>query len=327
MAIIPGPDGGRLELREVPDPEPKPEELFIRVKATAVNRADVYQLQGTYPKPAAGSDASPTIAGLECAGEVAGMGEKVTGWSAGDRAMAMCQGGYAELATVDYRLAVRVPGRFTWEEAAAIPVSFMTEHNALITNGRLQKGESVLIHAVSSGAGVAAVQIAKLFGAKPVIGTGGNQTKLDAVGALGLDLGINHHRENFAEAVLAATKNAGVNLIIDHVGAPYLQDNLRCLALKGRLVSVGRLAGKAAPIDLDYLALKRLHLIGVTFRTRTLDERIAIARLFAADLLPGFEDGRLRPVVDRVFPLPRAAEAQAYMAGNLHLGKIVLTIP
>jgi NADPH2:quinone reductase len=240
--------------------------------------------------------------------------------------MAMCSGGYAEFVTMDHRLAVPAPARLDWKETAAIPVSFMTEHNALISNAGLRAGESVLINAASSGVGVAGLQIARFFGARPLIGTGGSPAKLQALYPLGMDRGINTQKENFAEAVLAATNGVGINVIIDHVGAPYLKDNLRCMALCGRLVSVGRLGGRITEIDLDFLALRRLHLIGVTFRTRTLDERVAIVQSFVRDLLPALADGRLRPVIDRTFPLDQALEAQEYMRANRQLGKIVLTV-
>ena len=326
MVIIPTTDGGTLELREVPKPAPGPGELLIRVRATALNRADLAQRRGAYPAPVKASDSGLAIAGLEAAGEVAGMGSEVTGFAVGDRVMAMCAGGYAELATVEHRLAVRVPDRLSWEEAAAIPVAYMTAHDALITNARLQAGESVLINAASSGVGVAAIQIARLWGAKPVLGTSGVSAKLAALAELGLDIGINYRSENFADAVLAATNGAGVDVIIDHVGAPYLADNLRCMALRGRLVSIGRLGGGTGDLNLDLLALRRLSLIGVTFRTRTLDERSAIAQRVAADLLPALADGRLRPLIDRIFPLQEALAAQAYMASNAQIGKIVLTV-
>jgi NADPH:quinone reductase-like Zn-dependent oxidoreductase len=295
------------------------------VKATALNRADLYQRQGLHPtRTAPGS--SLIIAGLEAAGEVAVLGEGVAGLKVGDRVMALCAGSFAEFVVFDHRLAVPIPKRLSWEEAATIPVSYNTEHDALVTNARLKPGESVLINAASSGVGVAAVQIAKLLGAKPVMGTGGSPEKLQALAKLGMDVGINYRTENFADAALAVTKGAGVNVIIDHVGAPFLKDHLRCMALEGRLVSVGRLAGRVGELDLDFLALRRLHLIGVTFRTRTLEERIGVTRACAADLLPAFADGRMKPVIHRVYPLHQALEAQAYMASNVQLGKIVLTV-
>ena len=326
MVIVPDPQGkgGTLEWRDVPEPKLQPGQLLIRVKATALNRADLYQRQGLYPTPAAATTNTLTIAGLEAAGEVADIGEGVTGFAIGDRVMSMCFGGYAEFTAVDHRVAVRAPERLSWQEAAAIPVSYMTEHDALITNARLQAGESVLVNAASSGVGVAAIQIAKLFGAKPVIGTGGVSEKLTALVPVGMDHGINYRTENFANAVLKLTNGNGVDVIIDHVGGSQFQDNLRCLALRGRLVSVGRLGGNVSEINLDFLALRRLRLIGVTFRTRTMEERAEVARRFAADLLPALADGRLRPVIGRVFPLPDALAAQTYMASNAQIGKIVL---
>ncbi len=326
IVIMSSADGGTLECRDVPEPTPRPGELLVRVRATGLNRADLAQRRGAYPRPATGGDSALNIAGLEAAGEVVGLGEGVTGFAIGDRVMAMCAGGYAEYTTIDQRLAVRVPERLSWEEAAAVPVAYMTEHDALITNARLQAGESVLVHAASSSVGVAAIQIAKLWGAQPVMGTSGVTEKLAALAAQGLDQGINYRTENFADAVLAATDGAGVDVVIDHVGGPHFHDNMRCMALRGRLVSVGRLGGKMGELDLDFLALRRLHLIGVTFRTRILAERIAVTQRCAADLLPALADGRLRPLINRVFPLREALAAQDYMASNGHIGKIVLTV-
>jgi NADPH:quinone reductase len=322
--VIQDPSGGTLELREIPDPKPEPGELLIRVKAAGVNRADLYQRKGTHPAPT--KYGSLIIAGLEAVGEVKDIGDGVKGFRRGDRVMAHWPGGYAELVAVNHRLVLPVPERLSWEEAAAIPVSYMTEHDALITNAGLRAKESVLIHAASSGVGVAAVQIARLFGAKPIMGTGGDPGKFDALRSLGMDLGIHYRTQNFADAVLNHTAGAGVDVIIDHVGGPYLKDNLRCLALKGRLVSVGRLGGKAGELDLDFLALRRLHLIGVTFRTRTLEERVAIAERFTREVLPALADGRLKPKIDRVFPFDQALAAQNYLASNVQVGKVVLSV-
>lgn len=325
VVIIRKEQGGAMALQEVPIPKPRPEELLIEVKAAALNRADLFRVQGTYvttgSTPAEGL---PEIIGGEAAGVVVDMGQEVSGFAKGDRVMGMCAGGYAEFTTLHQQLAMAVPERLSWEEAATIPVSYMTEHNALVTNGRLRAGESVLINGASSGVGVAAVQIARLWGAKPVIGLSGSPAKLAALRTLGVDVGINYRTENFKEAVLSATEGKGVDLIIDHVGGPHLKDNLKCMALKGRLVSVGRLGGEIGQLNMDLLALKRLELIGVTFRTRTFTERIEIARSVIVDLLPALEDGRLKPVVDRLFSLDQATEAHRYMTTNAHFGKIVL---
>ena len=301
IVIIASVDGGTLEYRDAPEPTPRPGELLVRVRATGLNRADLAQRRGAYPRPATGGGSALNIAGLEAAGEVAELGEGVTGFAVGDRVMAMCAGGYAEYTTIDHRLAVRVPAYLSW-------------------------GESVLVHAASSGVGIAAIQIAKLWGAKPVMGTSGVSEKLDALAVQGLDRGINYRTENFAEAVLAATNGAGVDVVIDHVGGAHFHGNLQCMALRGRLVSVGRLGGKMGELDLDFLALRRLQLIGVTFRTRTIEERIAVTQHCAADLLPALADGRLRPLIQRAFPLQDALAAQDYMASNAHIGKIVLTM-
>jgi len=325
MVIARGKDAGTLELRDVPKPELRPGELLMRVRATSVNRADLYQLKGAYPTQAV-ADGSMIIAGLEAAGEVAGIGENVSGFTIGDRIMAMCTGGYAEFTALDHRLAILVPKNLSWEEAATIPVAYMTEHDALITNARLQAGESVLVNAASSGVGVAGIQIAKFCGAKPVIGTTGTPAKLAALTNLGMDLGINYRTENFADVVLTATNGSGANVIIDHVGGAHLKENLRCMALKGRLISVGRLGQATGELDIELLALKRLQLIGVTWRTRTIEEKIAIVRRFTADLLPALADGRLRPFIDRIFALHQAPEAQTYMASNGQIGKIVLKV-
>src|SRR5262245_20465675 len=326
IVITSSADGGTLECRDVPDPAPRPGELLIRVHATGLNRADLAQRRGAYPRPATGGDNALIIAGLEAAGEVAGLGEGVTGFALGDHVIAMCAGGYAEYTTIDHRLAVCVPEHLSWEEAAAVPVAYMTAHDALITNARLQAGESVLVHAASSGVGVAAIQTAKLWGAKPIMGTSGVSAKLEALAAQGLDRGINYRTENFAETVLAATHGAGVDVVIDHVGGAHFHNNLQCMALRGRLVSVGRLGGKMGELDLDFLALRRLQLIGATFRTRTLEERIAVTQRCATDLLPALTDGRIRPLIHCVFPLHDALTAQDYMASNAHIGKIVLTV-
>lgn len=326
IVIVPDEQSGTLAWRDVPDPTPGPQDLLLRVKATALNRADLAQRRGRYPAAVTAADSGLAIGGLEAAGEVIGMGAAVSGFAVGERVMAMCGGGYAELATIDHRLALRIPERLSWEEAATIPVAYMTEHNALITNGRLQAGESVFVNAASSGVGVAALQLAKLFGARPVIGSSGAADKLQTLSDWGMDVGIDYHAEDVAEAVLAATQGEGVNVIIDHVGAPQLAAHLRGMALKGRLVSVGRLGGGKGEMDLDVLAARQLQFIGVTFRTRTLDERIDIAQRCGEAILPALADGRLRPCIDRVFPLTEVAEAQGYMASNAQIGKIVLTV-
>ncbi len=325
MVMIFGEGEARLDWRDVPDPVPGPGEVLIKVCASAVNRADIYQRQGEYPISKSGGADEPVIAGLELAGEIVALGQGVESLTVGERVMGMCPGSYAEFATTDQRLAMKVPDNLSWEEAAAVPVAYMTEHNALITNGQLQAGDTVLINAASSGVGVAAIQIARLFGAAPVIGMTGNDKKRKRLTEIGLDICINYRLGDFCEAVLDATDQNGVDLIIDHVGAPFFERNLKCMALKGRLVSVGRLVGQFAELDLDFLALRRLKIIGVTFRTRTIEERSQIARRFETEVLPAITDGSIRPVIDRTFPLQEAVAAQDYLVSNAQVGKVVLT--
>jgi NADPH2:quinone reductase len=221
---------------------------------------------------------------------------------------------------------MRIPQGISWVDAGAFINVFTTAHDAIVSNARLRSGESVLINAASSGIGMAAIQIARLIGAKPVIASSGSAAKLEQLRPLGMDVGIDTAQGNFADAVLKATSDKGVDVIIDSVGASVFSDNMRCMALKGRLVGIGRMGGKMSQIDLDLLALRRLSLIGVTFRTRTDDERAACVQAAARDLLPAFADGRIRPLIDRVLPMSAVREAHARMQSNQHIGKIVLEI-
>jgi NADPH:quinone reductase-like Zn-dependent oxidoreductase len=213
-----------------------------------------------------------------------------------------------------------------WVEAAAVPILYQTAFDAVCTNGRLRKGETVLIHAVTSGAGFAALQMAKAFGAAKVLGTSTSPHKLAKLRelGLGLDVGIDSKSQDFAEIARHETGDKGVHLVIDNIGRGVLAGTMACTALKARIVSVGRMGGFTDQIDLDLLAFKRLSLIGVTFRTRSIAEKMTIRRLFEAKVMPDIASGRLKPVIDRTFPLDQALDAQAYMASNAHLGKIVL---
>jgi len=323
--LVPNDAGGTMAVRELPDPEPGEGEVLVRVRATALNRGELLQRRRGRTAATA-SAAPPRPGGVEFAGEVARLGLGVAGVAVGERVMGRAPASYAEYVVVDQRELMPVPAQFGWEEAAAIPNDFVTAHDAIVTNGRLQPGESVLVNAASSGVGTAAIQIAKLLGATPVIGSSGSAEKLERLRPLGMDAGVNYREEDVAARVLEATDGTGVNLVIDNVGGTVLGENLRCMALEGRLVSVGRNGAERGELDMDLLALKRLRLIGVTFRTRTRAEAIACSQRFATDLLPAFGDGRLRPVVDRVFPLEEIAAAQAYMESNAHLGKIIIRV-
>ena len=324
VVIVPGPGGAVLEYRSgIPIPQPKSSEILVRVRAAGLNFADLRRSAMHYGHGEQGSDA---IAGLEIAGEVVEAGRQAECFAVGTRVMAMVAGAYAEFACVDARLAVEVPEHLDWQQAAAIPVSFMTACDALITNARMGEGEAVLIQAVTSAAGLAATQLAKAFGAGSVIGTSTSNEKLARVRDLGLTHPVNAGESDFVVAVGHATGGRGANVILDHIGGPVLERNLAASAVQGRIVSVGRLGEHEGRINLDELARKRVQLIGVTFRSRTLQEHADVVTAFRQSVLPLLRTGTVRPVVDRCFPLSEAALAQDYLRSNKHFGKIVLSV-
>jgi NADPH2:quinone reductase len=234
--------------------------------------------------------------------------------------------GYAEYVVAHQRALMRVPDGMSWAEAAAIPNVFVTAHDAIVSNAAVKLGESVMVTAGSSGVGTAAIQIARYLGAHPVLATTRSAAKSDALRALGAHEVIDTSKPDWPETVLTATDQRGVDVIIDQVGGPMLAENIRVLAIKGRLVSVGRNAGRVGACDLDEVARKRTSIIGVTFRTRTAEEALVCSERFAADLLGAFASGALKPVLDRTFPFERIAEAHTYMLSDAQMGKIVVTI-
>lgn len=308
-----------LRYDEAPDPRPDPGELLVRVRATAVNRADLLQRRGAYPPP---PGASP-ILGLELAGEVVSGADA---WQPGDRVMAVVTGGgYAELAAVPSGMAIRIPDRLSFEEAAAIPEAFLTAFLNLFTLGRLQAGEAVLIHAGASGVGTAAIQLARAAGAR-VLTTAGSDEKLARCRELGAEVTINYKRESFADRVREATDGQGVALVLDFVGAPYWEGNLAALALGGRLMLIGFLGGSRGQLDIGPILGKGLTVAGTTLRRTPLPQKTALTQSFAEFALPRFERGELRPVIDSVYPLAQAAEAHRAMEANANAGKIVLRV-
>jgi NADPH2:quinone reductase len=313
-----------LSLRDIPDPSPGPEDLVVRVRATALNRADLLQRRGLYPQP--GPKPEFEIPGLEFAGEVAAAGARVVSFAVGDRVMGLLAGGgYCEKVVVHERLASRIPDALSFEDAAAIPEAFITAHDALLQCS-LVCGETVLVHAAGSGVGTAAIQVAKAMGASLVLGTAGSADKLDAAKRLGLDVGINYKDEKFADAVAAATGGRGVDVIIDFIGASYLEGNIRSLAEKGRMVVVGLMGGFSGELPLGPLMQKRLTVRGTLLRSRSLEEKAAATRAFEKSVLPHIASGRIRPVVDKVLPMAEAAEAHRLMESNANFGKIVLKV-
>lgn len=310
-----------LVYRDVPDPTPAPTDLLVAVRAAALNRADLRRAATHF----AGSEKQRglPIAGLELAGEVVAVGSDVKGFAAGDRVMAMAGGAYAERALIDYRLAIPVPQSFDWRQAAATPITFVTAFDALTNAAQLKNGESVLVQGASTGAGIAAVQIAKFKGASRVFGTAG-EGKLARLRELGCDCPIDYRAQDFVEVVHRETEKRGADVIIDHVGSEVVRRNIDAAAIKARIVCVGRVAGVESTINVDELSRKRIHLIGVTFRTRTMDERIKVIRDFCSEMLPAIADGRLKPVIDSVYPLSEASAAQEHMRANQHFGKVIL---
>ena len=305
VMFVPHADGASVEVRDVPKPIPAPGEALIRVVAAGLNRGEL----ATRSKLVSGV---PQPNGIEFAGEVVELGENVSTVRVGDRVMGHWRAGQAEFVAADERLLVKIPPRLSWIEAAAWLNVFTTAHDAIVSNAQLAANEAILVNAASSGIGIAALQIARLYGARPI--------------AHGMEIGIDATSERYVAAVKAATGGNGADVLIDSVGANILNRNLDCLALGGRMVSVGRLATESGDINLDLLALKRITLIGVTFRTRTLEQRIACVRRCAEDLWDALADGRLQPVVHGTFRMQDIAEAHAAMEKNQHVGKLVLEI-
>ena len=308
-----------LRYGDATDPQPGADELLVRVHATAVNRADLLQRRGGYAPPLG---ASP-ILGLELAGEVV---QPATGWRTGDRVMAVVTGGgYAELAAVPAGMAMRIPARYSYEEAAAIPEAFLTAYLNLFTLGRLQAGEVALIHAGASGVGTAAIQLVRATGAR-AIATAGAEEKLALCRDLGADPALNYKSESFAERVQEVTGGRGADVVLDFVGAPYWDSNMAALALGGRLMLIGFLGGSRGQLDLGALMGKSLTVASTTLRRTALPQKIALTQAFADFALARFERGELRPVIDRVLSITQAAEAHRVLESNSNAGKVVLVV-
>ncbi len=325
QAVIVNQPGGpeELSIGEVPTPEPGAGELLIRVEAAAVNRADIFQRQGRYPPPEGASE----ILGLDAAGRVEAVGEDIQRFEAGDRVFGLLPGGgYAQYAIFHEDMVMRTPPSLSSEEAAAIPEVFLTAFQALFWLGDFQAGNRVLIHAGASGVGTAAIQLAKERAAE-LIATTSSGGKTEACVTLGADVAIDYETQDFAEEIRRATGGGGVNLIIDFIGASYWEQNVESLALDGRVVLLAMLGGSTIDqFSLSDLFQKRGHLITSTLRSRTRSYQIRLTREFANDFLSRFEDGTLKPVIDRVFPWTEAADAHRYMEADRNVGKIVLNI-
>ncbi|HEX9310462.1 MAG TPA: NAD(P)H-quinone oxidoreductase [Gemmatimonadaceae bacterium] len=320
--VITRPGGAEvLEVQDRPKPEPGLGQIRVRVRASALNRADILQRQGNYPVP---PGVPADISGMEYAGEVDALGPSATNWSTADRVMGIVGGGgHAEFLCVHEREAIRVPKEMPWEEAAAIPEAFLTAYDALFTRLDLRSGETLLIHAVASGVGTAGLQLAHAAGAR-VIGTSRSAGKLERAEGLGLDVSIDASRGDWAEQLESVIGKDRVHALMDLVGGIYLEGNVRVLALRGRMVVVGLTAGATAQLNMGVLLRKRLTIVGTVLRARPLEEKISLAQAFSERVLPLFEAGRLRPVVDRVFQFAEIRAAHQLMESNKTFGKIVL---
>jgi putative PIG3 family NAD(P)H quinone oxidoreductase len=326
-AIVISKPGGLDSLIEksVPDPISGPDDLIVAVQAAGLNRADIIQRMGNYPQPGIKPDFE--IPGLEYAGEVVQIGNRVEDFKIGDHVMGLLSGGgYAEFVSTPARLAIHRPQELSWHKAGGTPEVYITAHDAL-SQCQLVAGETVLVHACGSGVGVAAIQIAKTMGASLVIGTSNSDEKLKQAQALGLDEGINPTQENFAEKIMDVTNGYGVDVILDVIGANYWEQNFQSLAINGRIILVGLMGGAVVPkANIGGLLQKRARIIGTTLRARPLEQKILATRAFEKSVLPHIKNKSIDIVVDKTFPLREAAKAQQYMEENGNFGKIVLEI-
>lgn len=301
-----------LELREVGKPQPKVGQILVRVRHAGLNRRDLTRMNGDEGR----------VPGMDWAGEVAEVGTNVTAFKPGDRVMCMGAGGYAEYAVADAAVSFSLPRDMGFDQAATLPLALLTMHDALLTNGRLAKGESVLIQGASSGVGLMALQIAKLKGAALVAGS--SRQAPERLRQYGADLALNTSEPGWVETLTRATGGKGVDLVIDQVSGELFNQTQQATAIGGRIVNVGRLGGMTAPFDFNLHALRRVHYIGVTFRTRSAEEVREVAQRMREDLWPSL--GQLSLPIDRVFPLEQAEAAQARMRSNAHFGKILLAV-
>lgn len=321
-AAIRGAQG--LELVEIEAPAPGPQEVLVRVRACALNRADLGVLAGHMHGKVGGAG---TVLGMEWAGEVVETGGEVVGFAPSDRVMCSGKAAFAQYAVADFGRTTKLPSSsMSFERATTLPVALQTMHDALVTNGRLKPGESVLIQGASSGVGLMAMMIAKLMGAGVVIGTSTNEARRSRLAEFGADLALDSSDEGWVEKAVQASGGGGVDLIVDQLSGRVANQNMMAAAVLGRIVNVGRLAGMRAEFDFDLHALKRIDYIGVTFRTRSVEEVREINRRMVADLWPHLSEGRLELPIDSSFEFDRIGDAFDRMRTNAHFGKIVVTM-
>ena len=311
-----------LTFEDVASPECGEQDIVVTVAATALNRADLLQRMGFYPNP---FPSGPEIPGLEFAGTVAAIGDKVTAWSVGEAVMGIASGGaYAEQLVIHERQAMAVPSGMALHDAAGIPEVFITAWDALVVQGGLTSGRWAMVHAGASGVGTAAIQICKAIGARIVVTCSGG--KVAACRALGADVVVDYGTQDFVAEVATATGGVGVDVILDVIGGDYVERNVASLAIKGHIIQVGVMAGKPVPFNVGLLLGKRASITGTVLRARPLEEKIAISQRFAAEMLPLFSTGQLKPVIDSTYSFADIAKAHEYMASNANVGKIVITV-
>jgi NADPH2:quinone reductase len=305
---------GGFEFAEVARPQPGPAQILVRVRAAALNRADLGTLTG-----------EARVLGMECAGDVVEIGAEVTGFQVGDRVMCSGAAGFAEYAVVDWGRAMHLPmDSMTYEHAAGLPLALQTMHDAIVTNGRMGRGDAVLIQGASSGVGLMGLQIARLLGARTVIGTSTNSARRDRLAEFGAGIALDSADPRWPQLAIAANGGEGIDLIVDQLAGPLANQNLAAAAVRGRIVNVGRMAGKQGDFDFDLHALKRISYIGVTFRTRSLQEVRDITARAMADLGPALRRGELSLPVDCIFGFEQLGDAFARMRANQHFGKIIV---
>ena len=313
-----------VEIRDVAKPEPKPHEVLVRVRACGLNRADLMVASGMAHGAIGGSG---TIVGQEFSGEIVATGSEVKGMKEGDRVMCHGTASWADYALADWGRTVPIPdANMSFEQAATLPVALYTMHNAIVTNAKIQPGETILIQGASSGVGLMALQIARLKGAKTVIGTSTNSERRAKLRDFGADLALDSKDPNWADTVLEATDGKGVDIIIDQLSGYVANDNLKATAIKGRIINVGRLGGFNGNFDFDLHAARRIQYIGVTFRTRSIEEIRAITKEVQKDLGQDIEAGKLSLPIDQSFKLEDVNDALAKMKANEHFGKITLVV-
>jgi putative PIG3 family NAD(P)H quinone oxidoreductase len=319
--VISEPGGPEvLQWTEVEDPRPGPGEVLVEVAAAGVNRADMMQRQGYYPPP----PGAPPYPGLECSGNIAALGEGVTGWSIGDEVCALLSGGgYAEQVVVPAGQLLPVPASTTLIEAAALPETVCTVYSNVFLAARLAVGETLLVHGGGSGIGTVAIQLAKHAGARVAV-TGGSQSKLDACRELGADITINYREDDFVESLMEATHGHGADVILDIIGASYLARNIAALAPDGRIANIGMQQGRRAELDFGALMAKRGSIISTSLRARPREQKAAIVAAVAENVWPAVGSGVIRPIIDTELPMREAAEAHKIMTASTHLGKILL---